>query len=123
MEAVPDPLCYSLSHVMTILLRRQRILPLVAFQIAVTACCGNIPCRIVATIYPRMKMFGGALEPLCLRQRVFVSFGKGLNVLKPHWLTAVVAASVLSVVGRFAEVCRSLVRHMGSFNGTKDEPR
>lgn len=123
METVPAPLCYSLNYVMTILLGRQRVFPLMAFPVAVPACCSDILSRIAPTIRSRMQMFGGALEQPCLSQSVFVCFGKRFNALKPHWLTAVIAASVLSVVSGFAEVCRSSVRHSGSFNGTKDEPR
>ena len=93
-----------------------------AFQVAEQASCGDIPNRIGAAIRSRVKMFGGALEPPRLSQRVFVSFGKGFNILKPHRLAAVAAASVLGVVSSVAEACRSLVRHSGSFNGLKMNP-
>lgn len=93
------------------------------FQVAVQASCGDILSRIGAAVPSRVKMFGGALEPPRLRQRVFIGFGKGCNVLKPHGLAAVVAASLLGAISGFAKACQSLVRHSGSFNGTKDEPR
>ena len=69
------------NYVQTVLLWRQRQLPLVAFQVAIPARSGNILRRIISTIRSGVKMLRSALEQLCLSQRVVVSLGKRFDTV------------------------------------------